>query len=106
MTTTEELVTRLRLVAGPKICYEAADRLVELTEKLQTREHRLDAYEREIHRLRQELEGVRRDAERYRWLREHGAGIELPDDTYTNQVYDSWLGTTALDAAIDAAQTK
>ena len=73
----------------------------------------LRAKERECNELRNARDGaghalaeyraLERDAARYRWLRERGAGIETPDDTYPDQTFDAWLGTTALDAAIDAA---
>jgi hypothetical protein len=37
------------------------------------------------------------DAKRYRWLREHGAGMESSDGN------DYWWGTTALDNEVDRA---
>jgi hypothetical protein len=54
--------------------------------------------------LERELAEARKDAERYRWLRECrgpvAAGVErVPDGV-------QWLDTTDLDAAIDAARRK
>lgn len=45
------------------------------------------------------LAALRADAERYKYLREHGCGYEWDDQ-------DIWLGDKALDAAIDAAIAK
>ena len=56
-----------------------------------------------ISSLRSQLQAAEQDARRYRWLREHGGGIEVPDDTYPNQTIDLWLGTTALDKEVDDA---
>jgi hypothetical protein len=71
--------------------------------------------ERELSSLSRELEGVRKDAERYRWLRDRAESDE--DARYNGlEVGIYWVGTAALpvaewpaavdkavDAAIDAA---
>ena len=62
------------------------------------RMHQITALISEIERLRQERDGLRADAARYRWLR-HGDNDEL--------VCVPWmLRNEKLDAAIDAAIAK
>lgn len=56
-----------------------------------------EAYERVNAELRAECEGLRKDAERYRWLK--------VDDVDRDHLYTSTLGVE-MDAAIDAAMSK
>lgn len=65
--------------------------------------HRADVAERERDQLRAEAEALRKDAERYRWLRnpDQDAALVL-DKMVSSGVYEYRAGDE-LDAAIDAA---
>lgn len=59
--------------------------------------------EREIERLTAERDALRADAERYRWLREHGETGCTEKDGYGGRALQ--MGAD-LDAAIDAARAQ
>ena len=61
----------------------------------------------EIARLRSELAEVKRDAKRYRWLRDDCGGFEVTVREENEDGYESWVAgypAEELDAAIDAAR--
>ena len=56
----------------------------------------------ELERLTVERDALRKDAERYRWLRTAKTGKTLAVAT-VHSSWNMWLNTIELDAAIDAA---
>ena len=64
---------------------------------------------REFERLQAQLAEARKDAERYRWIRDNnavdweGGGLEVPADA-PNEVWDVY--ELMIDAAVDAALAK
>ncbi len=95
---------------------EAADALERLTERAELAEAERDALEfqrdganetAERWRLQfvatvAERDALRADAERYRWLRSAKTGKPISVAT-THSSWNTWINTTELDAAIDAA---
>ena len=71
-----------------------------------------DHWREQAHKAWAELKELRRDAERYRWLRDDGDGpanaiaaaVAEGDNEHGGE-YVSWLYGNELDAAIDAAMS-
>lgn len=67
--------------------------------------HRCTEYKKELAALQDERENLRKDAERYRWLRERIAGKEHVEDEFIGHPGYALSEEMApeIDAAIDAA---
>lgn len=101
-----DLVQRLRFAAG-------FDRDMSTRECFNLVEEAAD----ELERLQAEVEALRKDAERYRWLRsgarerqgvamEGGARTIARDHLRALMAFNYWCSAEELDAAIDAAAAK
>lgn len=68
--------------------------------------HRCSEYGSEVRQLREENERLRKDAERYRWLRDAGATFYTGGPEITDGSDKVHVCEFAMDAAIDAAKRK
>lgn len=90
MALTQELESDIRRAINPIY----ADRIG-------TESHERSALLGEIDRLRGEVDALRKDAARYRWIRENGDGDRW--EIVFDECGRGLLQAEALDAAIDAA---
>ena len=100
-----DLISRLyRYGKELQVCNEAADEIERLTQALKKANDQAEHFEREWYLRGDEIERLRVDAERYRWLRNEGNPYALLvvgkyHATDVRPYYDA-----DLDAAIDAAR--
>lgn len=113
--SSEALAAHMRSLKKMAVWHDPlADRLWREVEELKAENEDLKtglkAYEQVNTGLREEIEALRKDAERYRWLREKST----EDDGYTHglciDIWDSGSGVEvtfdAADSAIDEAMSK
>ena len=91
-----------QIITTDPLCQEAADEIERLTQALKKANDQAEHFEREWYLRGDEIERLRADAERYRWLRNEGNPYALLvvgkyHATDVRPYYDA-----DLDAAIDA----
>lgn len=74
------------------------------TERAEAAEAELEAVREDNHSMMLEIHGLRKDAERYRWLRDAGATFYTGGPEITDGSDKVHVCEFAMDAAIDAAR--
>ena len=99
-----DLISRLyRYGKELQVCNEAADEIERLTQALKKANDQAEHFEREWYLRGDEIERLRVDAERYRWLEEHCTS-ENDNGDKCLVFWCDFENYNDVDAAIDAAR--
>ena len=99
-----DLISRLyRYGKELQVCNEAADEIERLTQALKKANDQAEHFEREWYLRGDEIERLRADAERYRWLEEHCTS-ENDNGDKCLVFWCDFENYNDVDAAIDAAR--